>query len=120
LPVIGLSQIPVWDLNISVTRATPDLTWTPGRALKELEQFTAGLGPFGTARVVVSFAAATVLWSFLLTAIFQALRTLHRLRWGRALLAFAGGWLAYGAFLLFFYAPLAGLVYQAFGLPRPP
>ena len=48
----------------------------------------------------------------------QALRTLHRLGWGRALAAFAGGWLAYLAFLVFFYAPLIGTVFQAFGVPR--
>jgi hypothetical protein len=47
------------------------------------------------------------------------LRTLHRLAWLRALPAFAAGWLAYLAFIVFFYAPLIGMVYQAFGLPRP-
>ncbi len=119
LPVIGLSQIPVWGLGISVMQGTPDLTWTPGQALEQAKRFVDGLGIFGTVRVAVSFAAATALWGLLLTAIFRALRALHRLGWGRALLAFAGGWLAYMAFLVFFYAPLAGMVYQAFGLPRP-
>jgi hypothetical protein len=118
LPVIGLSQIPVWGLNISVMQGTPDLTWTPAQAFAQLEAFTAGLGIFGSVRVVVSFVAATVLWGLLLTAMAQALRTLHRLGWARALLAFAGGWLAYLAFLVFFYAPLIGMVFQAFGVPR--
>ncbi len=63
LPVIGLSQIPVWGLNISVMQGTPDLTWTPAQALQQLEAFTAGL--------------------------------------------------------VLFYAPLIGMVHQAFGLPRP-
>ena len=118
LPVIGLSQIPVWGLNISVMQGTPDLTWTPAQAFAQLEAFTAGLGIFGSLRVVVSFVAATVLWGLLLTAMAQALRTLHRLGWAPALLAFAGGWLAYLAFLVFFYAPLIGMVFQAFGVPR--
>jgi TIR domain len=119
LPVIGLSQIPVWGLNISVMQATPDLSWTPARTLEQLETFTAGLGTFGTVRVVVSFVAATILWGVMPTAMVQALRTLHRLGWLRVLPAFAGGWLAYLAFVVFFYAPLIGMVYQAFGLPRP-
>jgi hypothetical protein len=118
LPVIGLSQIPVWGLNISVMQATPDLSWTPAKTLEQLEAFTAGLGGFGTVRVVVSFVAATILWGIMLTAMVQALRTLHRLAWLRALPAFAAGWLAYLAFIVFFYAPLIGMVYQAFGLPR--
>ena len=119
LPVIGLSQIPVWGLNIAVTKGLPDLAWTPGQALDQATRFVEGLGSFGTIRVLVSFAAATALWAILLTAIFQGLRALHRLRAGRALLAFIAGWLAYVAFLAFFYAPLAGMVYQAFGVPRP-
>jgi hypothetical protein len=119
LPVIGLSQIPVWGLNISVMQGTPDLTWTPAQALQQLEAFTAGLGIFGSLRVVVSVLVATVLWGLLLTAMAQALRTLHRLGWARALAAFAGGWFAYLAFLVLFYAPLIGMVHQAFGLPRP-
>jgi TIR domain len=118
LPVIGLSQIPVWGLNISVMQGTPDLTWTPAQAFAQLEAFTVGLGIFGSVRVVVSFVAATVLWGLLLTAMAQALRTLHRLGWARALAAFAVGWLAYLAFLVFFYAPLIGTVFQAFGVPR--
>ncbi len=119
LPVIGLSQIPVWGLNISVTQGTPDLTWTPARALEQVQTFAAGLGVFGTVRVVLSFVAATVLWAVLLTAMAKALRTLHRVGWARALPAFARGWLAYLLFLVFFYAPLAGMIYQAFGLPPP-
>ena len=99
-------------------RGTPDLTWTPAQALQQLEAFTAGLGIFGSLRVVVSFVVATALWGLLLTAMAQALRTLHRLGWARALAAFAGGWFAYLAFLVLFYAPLIGMVHQAFGLPR--
>ena len=106
-------------LNISVMQGTPDLTWTPAQALQQLEAFTAGLGIFGSVRVVASFVVATVLWGLLLTAMAQALRTLHRLGWARALAAFAGGWFAYLAFLVLFYAPLIGMVHQAFGLPRP-
>jgi len=68
---------------------------------------------------MLSFVAATVLWGVLLVAMAKALRTLHRLGWARALTAFAGGWLTYLLFLVFFYAPLVGMVYQAFGLPRP-
>jgi len=119
LPIIGLSQIPVWGLNIAVTQGVPDLGWTPARALEQSARFVETLGAFGTVRVIVSFVAATVLWAVLLAALFQGLRALHRLGVGRALLAFAAGWLAYLAFLAFFYAPLAGMVYQAFGLPRP-
>lgn len=119
LPLIGLSQIPVWSLGISVMQGAPDLTWTPAQALEQTRRFVGDLGAFGTARVVVSFAAATILWGLLVTALFGALRSLHRLGWARALLAFAGGWVAYVVFLVFFYAPLAGMVYQAFGLPRP-
>jgi len=119
LPVIGLSQIPVWGLNISVTQGTPDLNWTPAQAIDQIQAFTAGLGVFGTIRVMLSFVAATVLWGVLLVTMAKALRTLHRLGWARALTAFAGGWLTYLLFLVFFYAPLVGMVYQAFGLPRP-
>jgi hypothetical protein len=108
-----------WGLNISLMQATPDLSWTPAKPLELLEAFTAGFGGFGTARVAVSFVAAAILWSIMLTTMVQALRTLHRLAWLRALPAFAAGWLAYLAFIVFFYAPLIGMVYQAFGLPRP-
>jgi len=102
-----------------VIQGVPDLTWTPGEALLRVTRFAGDLGAFGAIRVVISFAAATALWGILLTAIFRGLRALHRLGVGRALLAFAAGWLTYLAFLTFFYAPLAGMVYQAFGLPRP-
>src|SRR5262249_54441010 len=119
LPVIGLSQIPVWGLNISVTQGTPALNWTPAQAVDQIQAFTSGLGVFGTIRVMLSFVTATVLWGVLLVAMAKALRTLHRLGWARALTAFAGGWLAYLLFLVFFYAPLVGMVYPAFGLPRP-
>jgi hypothetical protein len=118
LPFIGLTQIPVWGLNIAVTRGMADLAWTPGQALQQTTRFVEGLGIFGTIRVLVSFAAATALWCVLVAAIFQGLRALHRLGVARALLAFAGGGLAYLAFLAFFYAPLAAMVYQAFGVPR--
>lgn len=119
LPLIGLSQIPVWGLNIAVTRGMSDLAWAPGQALQQVTRFVEGLGLFGTIRVLVSFAAATVLWCLLVAAMYRGLRALHRLPAGRALLAFAAGWAAYLAFIAFFYAPLAAMVYQAFGVPRP-
>jgi len=56
----------------------------------------------------------------LLSALFAALRTLHRLCPAPALLAFIVGGLAHVAFLVFFYAPLIGSVYRAFGLRGPP
>jgi hypothetical protein len=116
LPVIGLAQIPVWGLHISVVQEVADLRWAPDQALAHLQRFTEQLGAFATVRVVAAFAAATALWAILLGAVFASLRTLHRLSRPRALVAFAGGLLTYAAFLALVYAPLIAGVYRAFGM----
>jgi hypothetical protein len=117
LPVIGLAQIPVWGLHISVVQEVADLRWAPDQALVQLQRFADQLGAFATVRVVAAFVAATALWGVLLGAVLAALRTLHRLSRPRALVAFAGGLLAYAAFLAFVYVPLIASVYGALGLP---
>jgi hypothetical protein len=117
LPLIGLSQAPVWGLQISVTSAMADVGWSPTAAVEQVTRFVQGLGVFGTIRVVVSFVLATVLWLTLLASVFTAFRTLHGLRGARALAGFVLGLAAAVLVLGLLYAPLIGSVYAAFGIP---
>jgi hypothetical protein len=117
LPLIALSQAPVWGLNVSVLTDMADVGWSPAAAVQKLTGFVGGLGIYGTVRLVVSFVAATTLWLILFTSVFAAFRTLHRLDRGRAVAAFGLGLVGYVAFIALFYAPLLGSVYHAFGIP---
>jgi hypothetical protein len=114
LPLIGLAQMPVWGLHVSVLKDVTDMAWTPAVAAGTLGRFVEKLGVFGAVRVAVAFVAATVLWITLAGAVFGALRSLHRLRWGSAALAFVVGVVGYAVFLTMFYGPLIGAVYRAF------
>jgi TIR domain len=118
LPIIGLSQVPVWGLNISIMGDLANMRWTPSQAAAKLGRFVEELGGFGIIRLGLSFVAATVLWGLLLATVFEAMRTLHRVGRSFAVVAFTAGLLMYGAFLVFFYGALVGTVYQAFGV-RP-
>lgn len=63
LPLIALSQAPVWGLNISVLTDMADVGWSPAAAVQKMTGFVGGLGIYGTVRLVVSFVAATTLWA---------------------------------------------------------
>jgi hypothetical protein len=119
LPVIALSQMPVWGLRVSVAKDMADVAWRPGTALETVTRFVQDLGVFGTVRVAVSFVLATVLWALLLTSLYAALRTVHHVRGPKALAAFALGGAAAVIFIALFYAPVLGAVYAAFGIPAP-
>ena len=116
LPLITLSQAPVWGLHISVTRDMADVSWDPRMAADRMLRFVRELGGFGTARLLLSFGLATALWATLLASVFTALRTLHGLRRPPALAALALGLLAEVLFLGFLYAPVTGAVYAVFGI----
>ena len=117
LPIIALSQMPVWGLRVSVTKDMSDLAWEPGATVEKMTAFVNHLGVFGTVRVVVSFVLATLLWSLLLTSLYAAFRTVHHLSTARAMAAFALGGAASVAFIALLYAPALGAVYAAFGIP---
>jgi hypothetical protein len=118
LPIIALSQMPVWGLRVSVATDMADVAWQPGAAIEKMTRFVEHLGVFGTVRVAVSFVLATVLWALLLTSVYAALRTVHQLRGPRAAAAFALGGTVAALFIGLFYAPMLGAVYAAFGIPR--
>ena len=113
LPLIGLAQAPVWGLNISVTADLSEPSFSPSQIADRMVAFTKSLGSFALARVAVSLVVATTLWALVLSALFQALRTLHRLRAGPALAAATAGSIAYLAFLMFVWTPLLGTFYTA-------
>ena len=115
LPLIGLAQMPVWGLHVSVLKDVADVAWSPTMAADALGRFVERLGVFGAARVVLAFVVATAMWVVLTGTVFGALRSLHRLRWRRAALAFLLGVAGYAVFLTMFYGPLIGSVYRAFG-----
>jgi hypothetical protein len=113
LPVIGLAQIPVWGLHVSVLKDVADVAWSPAMAHAALVQFTERLGSFGVIRVVMAFGVASALWLILAAGTFSALRSLHRVGRARALLAFGLGLAGYMVFLAVFYGPLVGAAYRA-------
>ena len=117
LPLIALTQMPVWGLRVSFTKEMADSGRQPRAGLERMARFVADLGAFGTARVLVSFVLATVLWMRLLASLYVALRTLNALPTGRALAAFTLGLATAVLFTALFYAPLLGAVYAAFGIP---
>jgi len=117
LPLIALSQAPVWGLNISVLRDMTDVGWNPATAGQKMTAFVNALGAYGVLRVVASFLAATALWLILLTSVFAAFRTLHRLDRGCAVGAFVLGVAADLAFVGLVLGPLFGNVYHAAGIP---
>lgn len=119
LPLIALSQAPVWGLKIPVTQAMADIAWDPADGVETVAEFVAALGTFGTVRLVASFLVASALWLTLLTSVFAALRTLHGLRGPRALAAFGLGLAAGVLFVGLFYAPMLGGIYAALGLRAP-
>ena len=119
LPIIALSQMPVWGLRVSVAKDMADVAWRPGAALETVTRFVEQLGVFGTVRVGISFVLATVLWALLLTSLYAALRTVHHVRGVKAVAAFALGGAAALIFITLFYAPVLGAVYAAFGIPAP-
>jgi hypothetical protein len=112
VPLIAIAQIPVWGLNISVLKDAAEASWSPAEAVVQMQAFVAALGPFGVARLLIAFAAATCLWLLFLTAVFESLRTLHRLSLGRALVAFGSGLIITVAFLAFVVAPQFGTLYR--------
>jgi TIR domain-containing protein len=114
LPLIALSQAPVWGLQLSVTKEMADAGWSPGAAAEIVTRFVQHLGAFATARLLVSFVLATVLWVTLMASVFAALRTLHGLRTPPAAAAFVAGLALEVFFLAFVYAPVSGAIYAAF------
>ena len=117
LPLIALSQMPVWGLRVSVLKDMADVAWQPGAAIEKITRFVDSLGVFGTVRVAVSFVLATLLWILLLTSLYAAFRTVNHLQGLRAVAAFALGLAAAVLFVGLFYAPVLGAVYAAFGIP---
>ncbi len=112
VPLIAVSQIPVWAVNVSILSDAADIGWRPEQGLAKMRAFVDAIGPFGVVRLFAAFLAATVLWTLFLAAVFQAFRTLHRLGKGSALLAFGCGMLAVLAFVSFVVGPYFGTVYS--------
>jgi len=78
MPVIALSQVPVWGVRVSIVKDMADVGWDPAMGLEKMRDFVAALGAFGAVRLLVSFALATVLWFLLFASVFSALRSLNR------------------------------------------
>jgi hypothetical protein len=114
VPLIAISQVPVWGVNISILKEAADAAWSPANLLTKMQGFVAELGPFGIARLLVAFVAATFLWGLFLTAVFASFRTLHRLSWGSAFVAFVVGLIGTMAFVAFVVTPQFGTVYKLF------
>jgi hypothetical protein len=119
LPLIAVAQIPVWGLNVEVTREAADVAWDPARAVEAMQAFVAGLGPFAVARIFASFAVATYVWWRLFSAAFRALRALHRLGALRTAAGMALGLAAIVAFVAFVVTPYFGSVYEKFTAREP-
>jgi hypothetical protein len=117
VPVIALSQVPVWGVRVSVVQDMADVGWNPELGLEKMREFVEALGAFGTARLVLSFALATVLWFLLFVSVYSALRSLNRLAGVRAIAGFALGLAAGAVSVALVSAPLLGAVYAAFAIP---
>jgi hypothetical protein len=117
VPVIALSQVPVWGVRVSVVQDMADVGWSPSTGLEKMRQFVDALGAFGTARLVLSFALASALWFLLFASVYSAARALNRLARGRAIAGFALGLAAGVLSIGLLSAPLLGVVYAAFGVP---
>ena len=120
LPLIAMSQAPVWGLHISVTRDMANVGWDPAIGAERLVRFVHELGRFGSVRLLLSFALATALWLTLLASLYSALRTLHALPRARAFGGLGLGLSAEVLFSVFVYAPLTGAIYAAFDLGARP
>jgi hypothetical protein len=114
VPLIALSQVPVWGINISILKDAADAAWGPTELLSKMQVFVATLAPFAIARLLVAFVAATLLWGLFFTAVFESFRTLHRLSSGRAFVAFVLGLIGTMAFVAFVVTPQFGTVYKLF------
>ncbi|HSB71248.1 MAG TPA: toll/interleukin-1 receptor domain-containing protein [Candidatus Methylomirabilis sp.] len=114
IPLIAISQVPVWGLDVSILQDVASIRWGLDEGLARLQEFTGGLGPFGILRILVALLAASVLWGLFLAAVFESFRTLHRLGRGIALVAFGVGLVATLMFVLFIVAPYFGAVYTLF------
>jgi hypothetical protein len=115
LPLIALSQVPVWGLRFSITQEMGEVGWRLSTGVEHMARFVDQLGAFGVARVLLSFALASTLWTVLLASLYSALRVLNGLGSGRALAAFTLGLLGAVLFIALFYAPMSGSLYAAFG-----
>lgn len=114
IPLIAISQVPVWGLDVSILQDVASISWRLDQGLAKMREFTGALGLFGILRIVTAFLAATVLWGLFLAAVFESFRTLHRLGKGIALVAFGFGMMATLIFVLVFVAPYFGAVYALF------
>ena len=65
VPLIALSQAPVWGMRVSIVQDMADASWNPEVGLEKMRQFVDALGAFGAARLLVSLALATALWFLL-------------------------------------------------------
>jgi hypothetical protein len=115
IPLIAIAQVPIWGVNISILKDAADAAWSPADLVIKMQTFVAELGPFGIARLLVAFVAATFLWGLFFSAVFESFRTLHRLSWGRAFAAFVLGLTAMMAFVALVVTPQFGTVYKLFG-----
>jgi TIR domain-containing protein len=114
IPLIAISQVPVWGLDVSILQDVASISWRLDQGLVRMREFTGALGLFGIVRIVSAFLAATVFWVLFFAAVFESFRTLHRLGKGIALVAFACGMIAILIFVLVLVAPYSGAVYALF------
>ena len=112
VPLIAVSQIPVWAVNVSILKDAADIGWRPEQGFAKMQAFVDAIGTYGVLRLSAAFLAATVLWTLFLAAVFEAFRTLHRLGKGTALIAFGCGMVAIVAFVSFVVGPYFGTVYS--------
>jgi TIR domain-containing protein len=117
VPLIALSQVPVWGIRVSIVQDMADAAWNPEVAVEKMQRFVDALGAFGAARLVVSLGLATALWFLLFGSVYRALRSLNRLTGGRAFAGFVLGLVAGSMSVALISAPLLGAVYAAFGIP---
>jgi hypothetical protein len=113
-PLIAISQVPVWGLEVSIARDAASMSWRLDQGIAKMQEFARALGSIGILRIFIAFLAATVLWVLFFAAVFESFRTLHRLGKGIALVAFGFGMIAILIFLLFIVAPYSGAVYALF------
>ena len=113
VPLIAISQTPVWGLNVSILTDAAGIAWRPAQGWEKMHAFVAEIGAFGILRLTAALLAATALWALFLAAVYQAFRTLHRLGQGVALLAFGCGMIVVLVFVFLVVGPYFGTVYRS-------
>lgn len=116
LPLIAVAQVPMWGVTAEAIRGAGAVSWDPAEAFDRVRALADGLGTFGIARLLLSFALATYLWWRLFLNVLRAFRSLHRLTALRELAGLALGIGAVVIFVALVVTPHFGTVYERFGV----